>query len=268
MKSIKIVIQEQIQNLYMIGRLSAYELKKSYADNLLGGLWIILNPLFQIGVYWVVFGLGVRGGQDVDGIPFFVWLICGLIPWFFISAAILQGSNSVYARLNSVSKMNFPLSVIPTYVVVAQLYTHLILVAMLTIIVITSQGIHHINIISLFYFMLSSFCFLLSLSFVTSTLSTMVRDIHLLIQTATRMLFYVTPILWLPSDNTPQLLKEIFAMNPFYYIVDGYRESLLKGSWNFVHSPYTLIFWSVILLLLILGSAIHVKFRKQFVDYL
>ena len=178
MKSIKIVIQEQIQNLYMIGRLSAYELKKSYADNLLGGLWIILNPLFQIGVYWVVFGLGVRGGQDVDGIPFFVWLICGLIPWFFISAAILQGSNSVYARLNSVSKMNFPLSVIPTYVVVAQLYTHLILVAMLTIIVITSQGIHHINIISLLYFMLSSFCFLLSLSFVTSTLSTMVRDIH------------------------------------------------------------------------------------------
>jgi teichoic acid transport system permease protein len=96
----------------------------------------------------------------------------------------------------------------------------------------------------------------------------MVRDIHLLIQTATRMLFYVTPILWLPSDNTPQLLKEIFAMNPFYYIVDGYRESLLKGSWNFIHSSYTLIFWSVILLLLILGSAIHVKFRKQFVDYL
>ncbi|MET3685150.1 teichoic acid transport system permease protein [Priestia megaterium] len=268
MKSIKVVLQEQFQNIYMIGRLSAYELKKSYADNVLGSFWIILNPLFQISVYWIVFGLGIRGGRDVAGTPFFIWLICGLVPWFFISASILQGSNSVYARLNSVSKMNFPLSVIPTYVVMAQMYTHLILVAILLIIVMISQGFSHINIISLVYFMLSSFCFLISLSFVTSTLSTMVRDIHLLIQTATRMLFYITPILWIPSENMPELLKQAFSLNPFYYIVEGYREALLTGGWGLLASPYTLAFWFIIFVLLLFGSIIHVKFRKQFVDYL
>lgn len=268
MKSIKIVMQEQIRNMYMIGRLSGYELKKSYAGNLLGSFWIILNPLFQIGVYWIVFGLGVRGGRDVEGIPFFIWLICGLIPWFFMSASILQGSNSVYARLNSVSKMNFPLSVIPTYVIVSQVYTHLILMGMLLVIVVVSQGFSHLNVISLLYFMLSSFVFLLSLSFITSTLSTMVRDIHLLIQTATRMLFYITPILWIPSDNTPQLLKEVFAMNPFYYLVEGYRDALLTGGWGLITSPYTIVFWLIICGLFVFGSAIHVKFRKQFVDYL
>ncbi|MGG0485179.1 ABC transporter permease [Priestia aryabhattai] len=268
MKSIRIILKEQIQNIYMIGRLSAYELKKSYAGNVLGSFWLILNPLFQIGIYWLVFGLGVRGGRSVDGIPFFVWLIGGLVPWFFISASILQGSNSVYARLNSVAKMNFPLSVIPTYVIVAQVYTHLILVGMLLIIVSISQGFHDINIISLVYFMLSAFCFLLSLSYITSTLSTMARDIHLLVQTATRMLFYITPILWLPSENTPSILKEVFSINPFYYLVEGYRESLLKGGWDLIFSPYTIVFWIIILMLLMFGSVIHVKFRKQFVDYL
>ncbi|MBU8752342.1 MULTISPECIES: ABC transporter permease [Priestia] len=268
MKSMKIVLQEQLENLYMIGRLSAYELKKSYADNVLGSFWLLLNPLFQIGVYWIVFGLGVRGGRDVGDTPFVIWLICGLVPWFFISSSILQGSNSVYARLNSVSKMNFPLSVIPTYVIVAQAYTHLILVGILLLIVISSQGLSHLNVISLLYFMISSFCFLLSLSFITSTLSTMVRDIHLLIQTATRMLFYVTPILWLPSENAPQLLQDIFKLNPFYYVVEGYRDSLLTGGWGLIASPYTLVFWLIIVVMLFFGSAIHVKFRKQFVDYL
>ncbi|MEE6133300.1 ABC transporter permease [Priestia sp. GS2] len=268
MKSVKVIIQEQLQNIYMIARLSGYELKKTYAGNLLGSLWIILNPLLQVGIYWIVFGLGVRGGQDVNGTPFFVWLICGLIPWFFMSAAILQGSNSIYARINTVSKMNFPLSVVPTYVIVAQLYTHLILTVVMVIIVVAVQGIHTINIISLIYYIVSAFCFLLTLSFVTSTLSTMVRDIHLLIQTATRMLFYITPILWIPSDNMPELLRDIFAINPFYYLVEGYRISLLEGHWNGILSGYSLVFWLFIIILLFFGSVIHVKFRKQFVDYL
>lgn len=42
----------------------------------------VLNPLSQIGVYWLVFGLGIRGGAPVHGVPYFVWLVCGLVTWF------------------------------------------------------------------------------------------------------------------------------------------------------------------------------------------
>jgi len=63
-------------------------------------------------------------------------------------------------------------------------------------------------------------------------------------------------------------LKEVFAMNPFYYLVEGYRDSLLTGGWGLITSPYTIVFWLIICGLFVFGSAIHVKFRKQFVDYL
>lgn len=82
MKSLKTIIKEQYENLYLIRRLSLYELKQAYAGNLLGLLWVFLNPLSQIGVYWLVFGLGIRGGAPVHGVPYFVWLVCGLVTWF------------------------------------------------------------------------------------------------------------------------------------------------------------------------------------------
>lgn len=190
MKSIKTIIKEHYESFYLICRLSLYELKQAYAGNALGILWVFLNPFTQIGVYWLVFGLGIRGGAPVNGVPYFVWLVCGLIPWFFISASISQGSNSIYSRLNTVSKMNFPLSVIPTYVVISQLYTHCVLVILMLMISLISQGWHIINIFTLLYGMFAVTVFLIALGFITSTLSTMLRDIHLLIQSITRMLFF------------------------------------------------------------------------------
>ncbi|EDX68240.1 ABC transporter permease [Bacillus cereus group sp. MYBK40-2] len=268
MKAVKTIIKEHLANFYLIRRLSLYELKQAYAGNMLGVLWVFLNPFTQIGVYWLVFGLGIRGGAPVHGVPYFVWLVCGLIPWFFISASISQGSNSIYGRLNTVSKMNFPLSVIPTYVVISQLYTHCILVVLLVIISLISQGWHMINIVGLLYGMFSSTILLISLGFITSTLSTMLRDIHLLVQSITRMLFFLTPIFWEPKESMPEVFLLIVKLNPFYYILEIYRGTVVYGQSSIIFSSYTLYFWGMVIILLIIGSMLHIKFRKQFVDYL
>ncbi|UOY91155.1 ABC transporter permease [Ectobacillus sp. JY-23] len=268
MNAIKTVLQEQFQNLYLIRRLSAYELKQAYASNALGSLWIFLNPLIQVSLYWLVFGLGIRGGQPVQGIPYFVWMICGLIPWFFISAATGQGSSSIYSRLNTVAKMNFPLSIIPTYVVSAQLYTHGLLLIVLLGIVILSQGFSDINIFGLIYGVGSLTVFLVCLAFVTSTFSTVLRDVHMLVQSFMRMLFFVTPVLWEPKENMPEFFLMIIKLNPFYYIIEVYRSSLVYGDMSVLFSGYTLYFWTITIVLFVIGATMHIKFRKQFVDYL
>ncbi|PGS49871.1 ABC transporter permease [Bacillus sp. AFS041924] len=268
MNSLKTVFSEQFNNVYMIGRLSAYELKKLYANSFLGGIWIILNPIIQIAVYGVTFGLGIRGGRPIDGIPYFTWMICGLIPWFFISASIMQGSNAIYNRINTVARMNFPLSITPTYVIVAQLYTHLVLLILLITIVSITVGIGNIHLIELLYYIFASFCFLLSLSFITSTLSTMMRDIHLLIQQATRMLLYLTPVLWEASEHAPKFLLDLMKLNPFFYVVEGYRSALIYDNFNYLLSPLTAYFWGLVVIMLIVGTTLHVKFRRNFVDYL
>lgn len=266
MRAMTTVIKEQFKNFYLIGRLSAYETKKEYADSQLGMVWVFLNPLLQIAVYWFVFGAGIRKGHDVNHIPFLTWMLCGLIPWFYISAAILQGSNSIYARLGTVSKMNFPLSIIPTYVVMSRFYTHLFLIIVLLIEVILTRGISYISFWGLAYFAIANTILLIALSFLTSTLSTMLRDIHLLIQSITRMMLYLTPILWAPSPHSK--LVKLMKINPFYYIVEGYRKVILYNDPSYILSKYSLYFWGVVIVLFIVGAAAHVKFRRQFVDYL
>lgn len=268
MNALKTVLREQYENLYLIRRLSGYELKQAHAANALGMVWVILNPLLQIAIYWLVFGLGIRGGAPVEGVPYFVWMLCGLIPWMYVSSALGQGSNSIYARLGTVSKMNFPLSIIPTYVVLSQLYTHIILVAILLFLVILSEGVQVIGILGLLYGIVSLTSMLIAVSFVTSTLSTMLRDLHLLIQSSIRMLFFLTPILWVLTENIPLAFQVMIKMNPFYYIIQVYREVLLYNDLSIIASGYTLYFWMIVVILFTTGSLLHVKFRQQFVDYI
>ncbi|WP_416729811.1 ABC transporter permease [Fictibacillus sp. JL2B1089] len=269
MKSVLIILKEHFQNIYLISRLSLYDLKNTYSATMLGNVWVILNPLIQIFVYWLVFGLGIRGGAPVNGVPYFLWLICGLIPWFYISAAINKGSNSIYSKLNTVSKMNFPLSIVPTYTVTAQLYNHIILLCILLFAVFTSIGFNSLNVLLIGYFTLSSTMLLISLSFITSTLSTLVRDVNILVQSVVRMLFFLTPILWVPQINElPFFFKILFYLNPFYYVTEGYRQILLYDNTSTIISYNTLYFWNLVLILFFTGAFLHVKFRKQFVDSL
>lgn len=269
MKSVLIILKEHLQNKYLISRLSLYDLKNTYSATMLGNVWVILNPLIQIFVYWLVFGLGIRGGTPVDGVPYFLWLVCGLIPWFYMSAAITKGSNSIYSKLNTVSKMNFPLSIVPTYTVTGQLVNHMISLLILLVAIFSTIGVQSLNFLAVGYFMIASTLLLIALALITSTLSTLVRDVNLLVQSVVRMLFFLTPILWVPNlKELPFFFKVLFYLNPFYYITEGYRQVLLFGDTSTIISYNTLYFWNLMLILLFTGAFLHVKFRKQFVDSL
>ncbi|MED1203755.1 ABC transporter permease [Heyndrickxia acidicola] len=268
MKSLFTVIKEQFTNFYLINRLSLYEMKSDNKDNLLGLFWVILNPMIQIGIYWFVFGYGIRAGKHVGHVPYFAWLIAGIVVWFFINPSIIEGSRSVYSRLRMISRMSFPLSAIPTYVIFAKFYQHLMLLAII-IIILQFYGYHvSVHYLALPYYMVATILLLFALALITSTLSTIVRDVHQIVQSLMRVLFYITPILWVQTGMSKWIVI-LMKANPLYYIIEGYRNCLLGKSWYFVdHWFYTLYFWAVLLVLLWIGSVLHMKFRDRLVDYL
>ncbi|CAI8720663.1 ABC transporter permease [Bacillus pseudomycoides] len=267
MNSMIMVLKEQVNSLYLIQRLSIYQVKSTNNNNYLGLVWEVLNPLIQMSIYWFVFGFGIRGGQGVNGVPFVYWLSAGLVVWFFVQPAMLQASKSIYTRLNMISKMSFPMSVIPSFVIMSNLYQHLILIGIVTILfLVTGQGIS-IHYIQLVYYMFATLMLIFSLSLITSTLATIVRDVQMIVQSIMRMLLYLTPILWTP-EKLPSFLQKIMQLNPFCYIVDGYRDSLLGTGWFYEDLNYALYFWSFVLVTLLIGATLHVKFRKHFADYL
>ncbi len=267
MKFVNQVLKEQIENILLIFNLAKYENKSKYQMHYLGILWQFLMPLVQIGVYWFIFGVGIRSREPVGDIPFLVWLIAGLIPWFFINSSTLQGSNSVYAKINMVSKMKFPISVLPSISIMGNFFNFIIMLAFAQVVIVFNGVLPTIQTIQLIYYIIATLALVFSLSLLFSTLSTLVRDFQNILQSAMRLLFFLTPILWDPS-RLPELYHNILKLNPFYYLVSGFRESILGEGWFFENITYGIYFWVLVCTLLLAGSYLHIKFRNRFIDYI
>lgn len=273
MNSAITVIKEQIKYFYLIRRLSLYELKSANKNNYLGMAWEIINPCIQVAIYWFVFGFGIRQRAAVEvapgfEVPFLQWMLVGIIIWFFFYQSTIQASKSIYSRLRMLSKMNFPMSVIPNFIIFSKFYIHLAMM-LVTIIILVATG-YPINLyyLQLPYFIIATFAFTYSLALITSTLSTIVRDVHMLLNATLRMLLYLSPILWTIS-RLPGAFATIMKLNPLYYLIEGYRAGFYGLGWYFIdHWEYTIYFWLLTIVLFFLGSKIHVKFRRHFIDFL
>ncbi|GIO23411.1 ABC transporter permease [Oceanobacillus sp. J11TS1] len=273
MKSAWKVIKEQIDHFYLVRRLSVYELKSKNKNNYLGTAWELINPLIQIMIYWFVFGL-LLSRDDVtmggEPVPFIAWLIGGFFLWTFCFQSIILGSKSIYTRLRMLSKMNFPMSVIPSYTIFSQLYVHFATIVVAVILYQIMGFYINIYYLQLIYFLFSAICLLFAISLITSTISTIVRDFHLLLNSVLRMLIYVSGVLWPLSklEAFPRLLN-IMQLNPLYYLIEGYRAAFFGTEWYFItHWELTIYYWIIVLLLLIIGASMHVRFRRHFIDFL
>ncbi|WP_053218158.1 ABC transporter permease [Virgibacillus senegalensis] len=273
MKSALTVLKEQVKYFYLIRRLSLYEMKSANNNNYLGMAWEVINPVIQVAIYWFVFGFGMRQREPIqlvtgESVDFFPWLISGIIVWFFFYQSTIQASKSIYSRLRMLSKMNFPMSVIPNFMIFAQFYVHVVMIV-ITIALLVLLGFPiNIYYLQIIYFLIATFAITYSLALITSTLSTIVRDVHMFLNATLRMFLYLSPILW-TMEKLPENLQIIMQINPLYYLIEGYRAGFLGTEWYMVsHWEYTLYFWLLTVVLFLIGSSLHVKFRRHFIDFL
>lgn len=273
MSSARTVIKEQIKYFYLIRRLSLYELKSANKNNYLGMAWELINPLIQVAIYWFVFGFGIRQREAVElvsglEVPFLQWMLVGIIIWFFFYQSTIQASKSIYSRLRMLSKMNFPMSVIPNFIIFSKFYIHLAMMSVTIVILVLTGYPINIYYLQLPYFILATFAFTYSLALITSTLSTIVRDVHMFLNATLRMILYLSPILWTIS-SLPEPIVLIMKLNPLHYLIEGYRAGFFGLGWYFIDQwEYTLYFWILTIILFVLGSNLHVKFRRHFIDFL
>ncbi|MDU4912110.1 ABC transporter permease [Clostridium baratii] len=265
MSNLVFVLKEHKENWYRIRRLAVYDFIAPLRDTYLGMIWIVLNPLLQISVYWIVFGMGIRNGRPVDGHPFLLWMLAGLIPWFYIGSAISGGALCIYNKSQMLTKMKFPSSIIPTYTTLTKLIETIPTIGILFI-VYAFYG-YKINLysIQIIYYFFSVTILIIGLSLLNSALVMAIRDINRIITTIVRFLFYLTPILWVPSKGT-SFINVIIKLNPFTYIIDGIRESLLYNKSFIENINGTIYFWGFTIIIFLLGITVHMKLRNKFAD--
>lgn len=268
MKEAQLIIKEQASHFYIILRLSKYEEKASYQSHYLGLLWQILNPLIQIAIYYMIFGLGVNGGKLIQGTPFIVWLMIGITCWLFINASVLGASNSIYRNVGLVTKMKFPISLLPAISITGNAISFCWMFV-LTILLLFGAGIYPtIYWLQLLYYLPVMLLFLFSIGLFNATITTLVRDYQLMIQSMMRVIFYVSGAIWdVDNKNLPEGLVKCLKLNPFYYLIEGVRDSLLSRGWFWEKANYTCIFWLMMIIIFVIGSHLNLKFRAKFSDY-
>lgn len=269
MNNIFKILKEQWQHRRLIIGLSVYNLKSQYANHYLGLFWNILQPAMQVLLFYIVFGLGLRGERgDVGDLPFIVHLISGLFPWMFISAAINTTSNSIQGQLGLVTKMKFPSSILISVTLVNSFINLMITTSILLVISIINGYSSPIHYFGFIYFVFATIFFTAAIGLMMSTLIILIRDMKNILQNVIRMFFFVTPIFWTLAEANA-LLQYITAFNPIAYLVMNYRTALvLQEAPLYGDTSDHIYFWSITLFLFYVGVNVHYRFRDKLVDYL
>ena len=272
MNDVKTVLIEQIKNFGTISRISKYEERATYQSHYLGLVWQFLNPAIQVGIYYIVFGIGVNRGRLMEGTPYIIWMLIGIIAWFFINNSLLGGSNSIYSKVGMVSKMKFPVSILPTVNMFSNFVSYRAMMGVLLISMFVFNVNPSIYWLQYFYHFICMIAFLFSFGILNSTITVLVRDYHIMLQSVLRLLFYLSGAIWnfqtLIQGESNRWVVRVLELNPIYYIIDGFRDSFLSKSWFWEKGSQTMFFWLVILLVMIVGSHLHMKFRARFIDFI
>jgi len=271
-KAIGVMLQDLWRNRQLIIRLSINDFKTRYAGSVMGIFWAFVQPVITVLVYWFVFEKGLRAGSQAMGavqVPFVLFLISGLVPWFFFSDAWPNGTSSLISYSYLVKKVVFKISILPIVKVMASIYVHIFFVAV-TIAIFWAYGyapdLYSLQII---YYSFAVFVLALGLSYITSSIVVFFRDLSEIISILLQILVWVTPIMWnIETSLTEGVLKTVLKLNPMYYIVCGYRDALINKNWFWQTPKLTLYFWIVTLLILGAGMLVFKRLKHHFADVL
>ncbi len=257
-------VKHLVQNSYLILELTKRDFKQKYVSNVLGLAWSILDPLALMAIFWLIFGLGFRGGKDME-VPFVAYLITGLMAYQCFQGALAQATGSIKSYSFLLKKVDFRVSVIPLVKIFSEFFLHFIVIGVMIFILLLNGICPTWYWFQFFYYMFAMGILLLGISWFTSAVNLFFPDIQNIINIFLRFFFYLTPIFW-DIKMMPQKIHWALKLNPMYYIVSGYRDSFLysRGFWE--EPVMGLYFWSLCVIALSVGITVFVKLKPHFAD--
>ena len=269
-QELKQIIKDHKEYKGQIFKLAKSDLIKTYRGAALGWSWAIIKPVVTIFVYWFAFEIGIRGGggSKVDGYPFFLWLIAGLVPWFYMGDMITGGTEAIRRYRFLVNKMKFPVSTIPTFVSISKYITNIMLIVIVGFIFAGFGYEPDIYYLQIPFFILLTFIFFTSWSLFASMLGAISKDFCNLVKSFVTAVFWLSGILWNAETVKLVWLKKILMVNPVTYLVSGFRNCFINKIW-FWQQPKRLMYFLVLtLIMIILSLWSYRKLKKEIPDVL
>lgn len=232
----------------------------------MGVTWAFIQPMMTIIIYWFIFQVGF-GSKPVEGYPFILWLISGLIPWFFISECIIGVTTSLAEYSYLVKKVVFNINILPLVRVISCFLVQVFLV-LITILFFVFFGYYpDAYYLQLPYYMLYMIVLLMGIGYLTAALYPFFKDLLQIVNIVMQVIFWLTPMVW-NFSIMPEMVQKILVFNPIYYIVEGYRNAFIHKEFFWENGQMGIYYWGIAILFLLLGKKTFQKMKPHFADVL
>lgn len=260
------IVTDWLSNKEIVWNLAKNDFKTRFVGSYLGAFWAFVNPIVTILLYWFVFQFAFQS-QDVEGFPFVLWLTAGLVPWFFFSEAVTNATNSLLEYAYLVKKIVFQVDVLPCVKIISAAFVHVVFIVIALVIYCAMGYYPSIYTLQLIYYFACMVALVLAITYATSAIVLFFRDLGQFINVFMQVFMWMTPIMWQSAIISANWLW-FFKINPMYYVITGYRDSLLFRVSIFQHMGYAAYFWAVVFVLFGIGTTIFKRLRPHFADVL
>lgn len=199
------------------------DIRIRYKQTLLGASWAVIQPLFTMLLFTLVFGRLAH--VPSDDIPYPVFAYAGLLPWTFFSNAITNAGNSLIGSSSLITKVYFPRVIIPAAAVLAGLLDFAIAFLLLIPLLFYYQIELTWKILILPLFVLQATLLALGTGMWLSALNVKYRDVRYALPFVIQLWLFASPVIY-PASMVPDRWRWILALNPMTGIIEGFRACL------------------------------------------
>lgn len=247
-------------NPHLWALLAWYDIRQRYRRSVLGPFWVTISTGIMIGTMGILWSVLFK--NDVKSyLPFFA---IGSVTWTFYSSQINEACMGFMQFESTIKQIRFPLGVYLLRILMRNLIIlgHNCLIIVLVLVVLRPTVTWHawLAIPGLFLGSVAMF----GISMIVSVFCTRFRDMPMIIQNITTVLFYITPIIWRP-DALGTKHQWVADYNPLAHLIEIVRAPIVNG-----YFPLNSWIWSLAttFILLILGIALQGRFRDRIAYWL
>ncbi len=227
-------------------------LRTQNAHTLLGGIWLVLNPLLQVGVYFLVFGVIMPIDRGVDS--YLVFLTIGVFAFHYSQRVITDGARSVVSSMGLIRTLRFPRATLPLSNSVGQAVAFGPVFAVMLVVVLAHGNTPTVRWLFLPVLFGLQTLFSLGASLLAARFNHLYRDLENLLPFVFRLLFYVSGVLYSVDHYVDDaLLRALFAFNPMYVYVTAWRWVMVDGPATAVEG-LAVVAWALVTL--VVGFAV------------
>jgi len=253
--------REIIKYKELLRNLVSRDIKKRYKRSALGFLWVMLDPLLMMLIFYLLFSR-VFGGSVGN---YMTYVMSGLILWQLFA----QGTKvSGVAFLNSRSLLNklyLPKAIFPLSFVVCSMVHFIFSLAPLFILIIFSGAHLSYDVVLLPFILCLVFVFSVGISLAVSTMAVFFHDVIYIYDVLLTAWMYLTPLFY-PVSALPEKFRPIMSLNPFYHYVSLFRACLYDST--IAKTEHFVVGSLFALGSLLLGWAIYQRNKDRLIYYL